>query len=380
MAEHRDIFIVCNTVNELGGLNQWAHDVARLFTARGHRVRLIGVEPAVNVRDFGTDLPYETMTLHAEQLPRRGKVSGLAALGRGIQERKRQQIFEGGVRKLSGILSTGGTGSVVIAAQVWAGEWVAAADTTGMQVIGMSHESYEACRASSRFARVKTFYTGMDMHLSLTDADADAWARAGMSNVGAMPNPLMVTPKTLPTLTEKRIVTLGRLSHEKGIDMLLEAWAQVAPAHPDWSLEIYGAGPNEQALRDQARELGLDDTALFRGKTNDIDSVLASSSVYVLPSRQEGFPIALMEALAYGLPAVSFDCAPGIRELIEDDVSGGLVITAGNVPGFAAALTRLIEDRDLRVRLGAAGRETVQRYTPDSIMDRWEALFTLLDR
>ncbi|SDT76405.1 glycosyltransferase [Actinoplanes derwentensis] len=382
MAEHRDIFIVCNTVNELGGLNQWAHDVARLFTARGHRVRLIGVEPAVNERDFGAEPPYQTMILHADRLPRREKATGIAALnpGRGLQERKRQQIFEGGVRRLNEILRTGGTGAVVIAAQVWAGEWVAAADTTGMQVIGMSHESYEACRASSRFARVKKFYTGMDMHLSLTDADADAWARAGMSNVGAMPNPLMVTPKTLPTLNEKRVVTLGRLSHEKGLDMLLEAWAQVGPRHPDWQLEIYGAGPNEQALRTLARELNLDDTTLFRGKTNVIDSVLASSSIYVLPSRQEGFPIALMEALAYGLPVVSFDCAPGIRELIDDDVSGGLVITSGNVPGFADALSRLIEDHDLRVRLGAAGRETVQRYTPDSIMDRWEALFTLLDR
>jgi glycosyltransferase involved in cell wall biosynthesis len=198
--------------------------------------------------------------------------------------------------------------------------------------------------------------------------------------VGAMPNPLMVTPETLPTLNEKTVVTLGRLSHEKGIDMLIEAWAKVGPQHPDWQLKIYGAGPDEQALRALAQEHGLDDTALLQGKTSDIDTALSASSIFVLPSRQEGFPIALMEALAYGLPAVSFDCAPGIRELIEDGVSGGLVVTAGNVPGFAAALERLITDRELRGRLGAAGRETVQRYTPDSIIDRWEALFALLDR
>ncbi|MBW6433142.1 glycosyltransferase [Actinoplanes hulinensis] len=382
MAEHRDIFIVCNTVNELGGLNQWAHDVARLFTARGHRVRLIGVEPAVNVRDFGSELPYETITLHAERLPRRRKVTGVAALSPGftLRNRKRQQIFEGGVRRLSEILRTAGPGAVVIAAQVWAGEWVAAADTTGMQVIGMSHESFEACRASSRFQRVREFYDGMDIHLSLTDADADAWARAGMSNVGAMPNPLMITPQTLPTLNEKTVVTLGRLSHEKGLDMLIEAWAQVGPRHPDWQLKIYGAGPDEQALRALAREHRLDDTALFQGKTSDIDTALSASSIYVLPSRQEGFPIALMEAMAYGLPTVAFDCAPGIRELIDDEVSGGLVVTPGNVGGFANGLGRLIEDHDLRVRLGSAGRESVQRFTPDSIVDRWESLFALLDR
>jgi glycosyltransferase involved in cell wall biosynthesis len=383
VTEHRDIFIICNSINELGGLTQWVHDISRLFTARGHRVRLIGVEPATDYRDFGSDLPYPTFTLHPDPLPRRRKATGAAALnpGRALRTRKRQQLFEGGVARLNELLRTAsGPGAVVIASQVWAGEWVAAADTKGMQVIGMSHESFEACKNSSRYNRVLKFYADMDIHLSLTDADADAWARAGMSNVGAMPNPLMTVPKTLPTLDEKTVVTLRRLSHDKGIDMLLEAWAVVGPQHPDWQLKIFGAGPDEQALRTQARALGLDDQDLFQGKTSDIDGALSSASVYVLPSREEGFPIAVMEAMAYGLPTVAFDCAPGIRELIHDEVSGGLVVTAGNVPGFAAGLDRLINDRELRGRLGAAGRESVQRFTPDSIVDRWESLFALLDR
>ena len=87
-----------------------------------------------------------------------------------------------------------------------------------------------------------------------------------------------------------------------------------------------------------------------------------------------------MEAMAYGLPTVAFDCAPGIRELIDDEVSGGLVVTAGNVPGFAAGLERLIKDGELRKRLGSAGQQSVRRFTPDSIIDRWEALFALLER
>jgi glycosyltransferase involved in cell wall biosynthesis len=87
-----------------------------------------------------------------------------------------------------------------------------------------------------------------------------------------------------------------------------------------------------------------------------------------------------MEAMAYGLPTVAFDCAPGIRELIDDEVSGGLVVTTGNVPGMAAALERMIKDRDLRGHLGRAGQQSVRRLSPDSIIDRWEALFALLDR
>jgi glycosyltransferase involved in cell wall biosynthesis len=382
VTEHRDIFIVCNSVDELGGLVKWAHDIAHLFAARGHRVRLIGVEPATEARDYGSDLPYPTITLHDTHLPSRGRSTVAARLNPAelLRRRRRARIFAGGVERLSEIFREAGPGGVVIAAQIWAMEWVAAADTTGLQVIGMSHESFKASRSSTRYARVLKYYSDADIHLALTDADADAWARAGMTNVGAMPNPLMTVPHRLPTLDEPVVVTVGRLSHEKGIDMLLEAWAQVAPQYPDWSLKVYGAGPDESELRAQARGLGLDDTRILQGKTSDIDGALSSASVYVLPSRQEGFPVAVMEAMAYGLPTVAFDCAPGIRELIDDEVSGGLVVTAGNVPGMAAGLERLIKDRDLRVRLGEAGRQSVRRLSPDSVVDRWEALFTLLSR
>ncbi|RZU50272.1 glycosyltransferase involved in cell wall biosynthesis [Krasilnikovia cinnamomea] len=383
MAEPRDIFIVCNSVNELGGLIQWAHDIGRLFSARGHRVRLVGVEPATVARDYGSDLPYPMITLHDDHLPRRRKVEGLSRLNvvNLARQRHRAKLLAEGAQRLTELFREAQPGGVVIAAQVWAGEWVSAADTTGLTVIGMSHESFEACRNSSRYQRVLKYYADMDMHLLLTDADADAWAaRAGMTNVGAMPNPLMTVPKTMPTLDEKTVVSLRRLSHDKGIDMLLEAWALIGPQYPDWSLKIYGAGPDEAELREQARELGLDDNQILVGKTDNIDAALSAASIYALPSREEGFPIAIMEAMAYGLPTVAFDCAPGIRELIDDEVSGGLVVTAGNVPGMAAALERLMKDKDLRVRLGEAGRESVQRFTPDSIVDRWEALFALLDR
>lgn len=381
MAENRDIFIVCNSVNELGGLVQWAHDIAHLFTARGHRVRLVGVEPADRVRDYGSDLPYPTVTLHDTALPRRKTVTGVDRLKPTVtlRNRRRGKIFAGGVRRLEAMLREARPGGVVIAAQVWAGEWVAAADTTGLQVIGMSHESFEASKNSSRYNRVRRYYADFDIHLTLTADDADAWARAGMTNVGAMPNPLMIVPKTYPTLDEKTVVTLRRLSHDKGIDMLLEAWATVGPQYADWQLAVFGSGPDEEQLRAQARELGLDDTRIFRGMTTDIDGALNSASIYALPSREEGFPIAVMEAMAYGLPTVAFDCAPGIRELLEDEVSG-LVITPGNVPGFATALERLIKDRDLRGRLGEAAQQAVRAFSPDSVVDRWESLFELLAR
>jgi glycosyltransferase involved in cell wall biosynthesis len=377
----RDIFLVCNSVDDLGGLLRWAHHIAGLFTARGHRVHLIGVEPAAQPRDYGSDLPYQTTTLHADRLPApwapRG--AGRLRLDRRLRQRRREAAMQRAADRLSALFRAARPGAVVIAAQVWAMEWVARADTTGLIVIGMSHESYRASRASSRYRRVKRLYRPADRFLVLTEEDADAWALDGMSNVGSMPNPLPVHPTTLPTLDEPVVTTLGRLAHEKGMDLLLEAWAMVAPQHPGWRLHAYGAGAEEAALHAQARALGLDPWEIFRGVTSDLDTALSAASVYVLPSRNEGFPISVLEAMAYGLPTVGFDCAPGVRELIEPE-EGGLLVAPGDVHGLATGLDRLMKDRDLRLRLGAGARESVRRFAPDTVVDAWEELFRLIER
>jgi glycosyltransferase involved in cell wall biosynthesis len=380
VAEQRDIFLVCNSIDEVGGVQQWAHDLCRLFAARGHQVHLIGIERAAEQRDYGTDASYQRTVLH-DGLPKRWHPKGLGRLNvtRRLTQSRRERLINRAAGQLSEMFRAARPGGVIIVAQVWAQEWVARADTAGLRVIGMSHESYEATRASSRYVRVNKFYADVDRLLALTEEDADAWACSGMSNAGAMPNPLMTTPVTQPDLDQPTVVTLRRLSHDKGIDMLVEAWASIAPLHPDWRLSIFGSGPDEESLRRQARDLGLDDEQIFHGLTTDLDAALSSASVYALPSREEGFPIALMEAMAYGLPSVAFDCAPGIRELLEDECSG-LLVNPGNVPGFAAALERLMKDPDLRRRLGGQAQKSVGRFSPDAVVDRWEHLFELLHR
>ncbi len=380
MAERRDIFLVCNSIDEVGGVQQWAHDLSRLFAARGHRVHLIGIQESADSRDYGAHPSYRRTVLHHD-VPKAWRPTGLGHLNlaRRITHARREAMVNRAAERLSEMFRSARPGGVIIVAQVWAQEWVARADTAGLRVIGMSHESYEASRRTSRYARVKKFYPDVDRMLALTEEDADAWARDGMSNAGAMPNPLMTTPVTLPDLDRPTVVTLRRLAHDKGIDMLIEAWALVAPQHPGWRLSIYGSGPDEESLRRQARDLGLDDQQIFRGLTADLDAALSSASVYALPSREEGFPIALMEAMAYGLPSVAFDCAPGVRELLENEVSG-LLVNPGNVPGFAAALERLMKDPDLRRALGGRARESVSQFSPEALVGRWEQLFELLHR
>jgi glycosyltransferase involved in cell wall biosynthesis len=257
-------------------------------------------------------------------------------------------------------------------------EWVACADTAGMPVIGMSHESYAATFQSSRYRRVKRHFAGADLLLALTQADADAWAFDGISNAAAMPNPLHVEAASPSPRTEPVVVRLGRLSFEKGQDMLLEAWAEVSARHPSWRLRLYGTGPEEDALRRRAAELGLDASVEFPGATSDLEGALTSASVFALSSREEGFPMSIIEAMAYGLPTVAFDCAPGVRELLTDG-RDGLVVTPGNVMEFATALERLMDDGNLCDALGDAARVSVRRYAPGTIVDRWERTFTLVD-
>ncbi|WP_267245107.1 glycosyltransferase [Streptomyces sp. PR69] len=380
----RDIFLVSNSVDELGGITSFTHQMAQLFTNRGHAVHVLGIVPAPEGRraDLDDDLPYRTTTLYDVHPPSLKPLRGIKGK-LDLVERRRRAAREAGMReqaaKLTALFRVARPGSVVIVTQVWAMEWVALADTTGLRVIGMSHESFETCRKSSRFARVKKYYADVDRMLTLTREDADLWIRQRFDHVGAMPNPLPFFPDQPSPRTAKRVVSIGRLHEEKGVDLLLDAWAKVAPRHPDWMLRIYGSGEEEAALKKQCAELGLVDSVEWMGRTSDVPGALRESSLFALSSRGEGFPLSLMEAMATAVPCVAFNVAPGVREIITDGENGYLA-PPGSTEEFARRLDELMTDQALRDRMGEQARNDIQRYSTDEIIARWESLFTLLER
>ncbi|MGW6878180.1 glycosyltransferase [Streptomyces xanthophaeus] len=380
----RDVFLVCNSVDELGGVTTWSHQMARLFTDRGHRVHIVGIAPvAEEIRQkLPADLPYALTTLYDAHPPGARRLRGIK--GRlNAPERRRQAARRAKMRakaeQLSELFRAARPGSVVIVTQVWAMEWVALADTKGLTVIGMSHESFEASQKSTRGERVRRFYPEVDRLLVLTAEDADLWIRAGMENVGSMPNPLPFMPPTPAPRTAKVVASVGRLAFEKGVDLLLDAWADAAPQHPDWVLRIYGAGAEETALRAHCTSLGLDDSVEWMGSTDDVLGALRGASVFAQASRAEGFPITLLEAMAAGVPAAAFDCAPGVREIVRHG-EDGLLARLGNTMELAGHLRVLMADAELRDRLGDAAFESVKRFSSTEITDRWEALFAFLER
>lgn len=378
----RDIFLVANSVDELGGVTSWTHQMARLFHQRGHRVRVVGIAPSEVPQDLGGEPAYPLTTLYDRRppaaVPRRGLRGRLDPVA-GRRRRTREADMRRHAERLSALFRAARPGGVVLVTQVWAMEWVRLADTKGLTVIGMSHESYDYSRASSRFGRILRHYRDVDRLLLLTEEDADRWIRRGLDNVGSMPNPLPFMPEVPSPRTGKAVVSIGRLHDQKGIDMLLEAWAEAAPRFPDWRLRVYGHGEDEEMLRALCTELGLDGSVDWMGRTDDVPGALREGSVFVQSSRGEGFPLALMEAMATAVPCVAFDCAPGVREIVRDG-EDGLLVTPGNTSELARRLGELMADKELRDRMGEAARQNVRRFRTDEIVRRWEELFAFLER
>jgi glycosyltransferase involved in cell wall biosynthesis len=179
-------------------------------------------------------------------------------------------------------------------------------------------------------------------------------------------------------LAEKTVLAAGRFAYQKGFDLLLPAWAQIAADHPDWRLRLCGSGNLKKPLRAQIKELGLTDSVSFEGPA-DMAKAMADASIFALSSRFEGFPLILLEAMSKGMAVVSFDCPTGPGEII-DDHRNGLLVPALDVDGFAAALRELIEDEDLRRTCGAAAVATADAYTMEAIGPRWDALLDELWR
>jgi glycosyltransferase involved in cell wall biosynthesis len=180
-------------------------------------------------------------------------------------------------------------------------------------------------------------------------------------------------------VTAPVVVAAGRYAPEKGYDRLIDAFAAVAPEHPEWTLKIFGHGPLQAQLEKQVERLGLTGRVFLPGLADDIESELRAASVFALSSIHEGLPVALAEAMACGLPSVAFDCAPGVREIVTDGVDG-IVVPPRNVAALAEGLGRLMGDDDLRRRYGSAARENVRKFAPDAVLSQWEDVFALVER
>ena len=213
-----------------------------------------------------------------------------------------------------------------------------------------------------------------DRFVVLTNDNLTEWYG---KNVIVISNPLSFYPEQSSNLESKTIIAVGKQSFQKGFDRLLQSWAQVQEKHPDWNLEIYGKYDASQRLDVLASELNIANSVQFFEPEKNIQAKYLASSIYVMSSRFEGFGMVLTEAMACGVPCVSFDCPCGPSDIIKNNEDGFLVPN-GDVKAMATKIIALIDNEELRKTMGQKAKVNVKRYLPEVICNQWDELFKTL--
>lgn len=195
----------------------------------------------------------------------------------------------------------------------------------------------------------------------------------------AIPNPVLpagdiARPSIAGDNGRFRLLSVGRLCHQKNYASLIAAFANLAPRFPDWDLAIVGNGEILAELEAMVADIGLQDRAHLPGVVTDVSQWYATSHLFCLPSRWEGFPNALAEALAHGLPVVGYAGCAGVRDLIVDGKNGLLADGNGNASNLEGALATLMGNAEMRAIMGTASVAGVKQYHPESVFPLWETM------
>ena len=214
-----------------------------------------------------------------------------------------------------------------------------------------------------------------DCIVALTEGDANDWRRSH-PNVKVIPNVVHLNDTgRYGSLQAKKVIFVGRFSSQKDFGSMIDIWKLVHLRHPDWELHAYGEGEQKKRFQKEIEETDVNIT--LHNPTPDIFEKYLESSILVMTSRYEPFGLVLPEAMSCGLPVVAFNCPYGPADIINDGVDGFL-IEKRDKEKFAERICQLIENAELRHRIGSAAVKSVQRYLADEIMPKWSSLFTEL--
>lgn len=208
----------------------------------------------------------------------------------------------------------------------------------------------------------------------LTNNNLKEWK---LNNLKVIANPLSFFPEKKADLINKKVIVVGSHNYQKGFDRLLKIWTKVLIKYPDWKLEIYGKIDSNKTYLKLANKLKVNDSINFHQPVKNIKDKYREASIYAMTSRSEGFGMVLIEAMANGVPCISFNCPGGPKDIITDKVDGFL-IENDNIESYTNHLTLLIENSQLRKEMGEKAKSKAKKYLPEIIVPQWDLLFKKL--
>ncbi|MFZ1851791.1 MAG: glycosyltransferase family 4 protein [Nitrosomonas sp.] len=253
-------------------------------------------------------------------------------------------------------------------------------------VIGTEHNHPPMQPQSFFWNQVRKWVYPFAKKIVMLTHDGADWLNSTIPKARAevIPNPVIyplvafepkLAVESVIGMNRKVLLAVGRLNEGKGFDYLLLAFSRLAKKHPDWDLIILGEGPVMQSLILQIQQLELESRVYLPGRVGNVGDWYQRADLYVMSSLFEGLPNTLLEAMAYGCAAVSYDCDTGPRDIIRHEDNGLLVKPVGDVSALTSALDRLMQDDETRHRMGQRATTVRDDFSLKSIMIKWDKLF-----
>lgn len=253
---------------------------------------------------------------------------------------------------------------------------------TGIKVISWEHFNFHQNPSVSyrKYSRQLAGYAA-DHIVTLTLADKklyEAELKFRRCSISTIYNPLnLSTAEKQYAKNSTKIISAGRLTEQKGFDLLIEVASIVLPNHPNWSWTVYGEGPQRKYLEEKTREKEIANQLSFPGNSSSMQSNYELASFFVMTSRFEGFPMVLLEAKSHKLPVISFDCETGPSEMVVDGVNGYLVPSfSTNI--MATKIEELVSDITLRESFSSHALDSTSSFSPDLILMQWKEVIDSL--
>ena len=340
-----------------GGGERVVANLSNNLTEKNYKVTILSVgkrKPAlpfefnkkITIEYLGTDLDSSVKWLH--------KIISLTRLRNYIKKLNEKSIVLGVGNYPSLLLSMNGKSRMV-------------------KTIGCQHLAYNGIHHIWAMLR-RLFFDNLDAIVVLTEKDKPRYQSLN-KQVVTIPNSFSFYPEQTAALVNTQLLTIGRMVPEKGFDKLIQVAGKVIQRCPHWKFKIIGDGPMYHTVREQIAHAGLQSNIEIAPRSENVLNEYLESSIMVMTSKTEGLPMVLIEAQACGLPAVSFDCETGPSDIIVDNRTGFLV-EQDDIETMADKIILLIEDNELRKKMGQEAHHRIVKFAPESVLAQWESLFS----